>query len=518
MTDAETSTAAPEAPVAAASVTPASIAAALGPARWLLFVAIIVIPFNDLPYLESILRDAAHEAALFAALPAMALWLAIVLKTRAFEWPKDQSFAVVVVLLAWIALSAVFNLPIITASVFKGRTGLGKLAAQGLMLCVTFGAAVFIYNIGRHTDDFLIQVRRFAVVSFLVAGTYSVLEIAYLYNVAGAAPLLEAINPLFHRLRDESAEWSYLYHTRLRSVSAEPSVFAMYAAFAFPWLVSYAQEEGPRRWLRLLLLGYLGVMLILTQSRTAYAITLAQVALLLVGRKKAEGTKGRAQRLLMAVVIVVGVVTLARVVGTEARNPMKTAVSLAADEDSVYYMSNLTRTGVQYGTMVMAADHPLAGVGFGQAGFHIPAYLPQWASISPETAELLSPHEGTPWPPSHGLYVRMSAETGIPGLLLFLAIWGVLIWRIWTRLREERRVLGASSQMGRAVLAMVAGVAMGGFNTDSIRLFSLPVALGCAWWYLASPLPVAAASPDSAAPADSSAPPLAAPSDPALSP
>lgn len=66
-------------------------------------------------------------------------------------------------------------------------------------------------------------------------------------------------------------------------------------------------------------------------------------------------------------------------------------------------------------------DYPLTGVGLGASGFYIYQNLPDWSLTTvPEIARQLNP-ENRLYPNPKNLYVRLLAETGLFGFILFLA-------------------------------------------------------------------------------------------------
>ncbi|MBI5353276.1 MAG: O-antigen ligase family protein [Chloroflexi bacterium] len=66
-------------------------------------------------------------------------------------------------------------------------------------------------------------------------------------------------------------------------------------------------------------------------------------------------------------------------------------------------------------------DHPLTGVGLGASGFYMYQNLPDWSLTTvPEIAKQLDPSNRL-YPNPKNLYIRLLAETGLIGFILFLA-------------------------------------------------------------------------------------------------
>lgn len=73
------------------------------------------------------------------------------------------------------------------------------------------------------------------------------------------------------------------------------------------------------------------------------------------------------------------------------------------------------------GAFAAFEDYPLTGVGLGASGFYIYQNLPDWSLTTvPEIAKQLNP-ENRLYPNPKNLYVRLLAETGLFGFILFLA-------------------------------------------------------------------------------------------------
>lgn len=90
--------------------------------------------------------------------------------------------------------------------------------------------------------------------------------------------------------------------------------------------------------------------------------------------------------------------------------------------------ATLSRITSNIAAFDMFVDHPLLGVGPGGYPFRYESY-----------AELigLKVRDGTRQP--HNLYLHIASELGFAGLVVFLAMFGTLIWRLWVMSRDDAR-------------------------------------------------------------------------------
>ncbi|MBM3122905.1 MAG: O-antigen ligase family protein [Chloroflexi bacterium] len=124
--------------------------------------------------------------------------------------------------------------------------------------------------------------------------------------------------------------------------------------------------------------------------------------------------------------------------------------------------------------MATFADHPLLGVGLGNAGFFIESNLPGYAFRLTEIKDLRSgAFAGLPNPKN--LWVRLLAETGLMGFAAFLTWWvltGATALVLWRQSTGLLRLLGSAG-----VLGLIAAVGEG-FSLDTFALPHLWILAG----------------------------------------
>jgi len=136
---------------------------------------------------------------------------------------------------------------------------------------------------------------------------------------------------------------------------------------------------------------------------------------------------------------------------------------LAYAERVMYWMSGLKAFTL----------HPLLGVGLGNSGFLFRESVPTYGYSLPEIIAILNGAPGFPNPKS--LWVRLLAETGIVGLLLF-SVWLVKLGlSAYALTRNRATVLGA---LGIAGLFALGVQVFEGLSLDSFALPQLWIVLG----------------------------------------
>jgi hypothetical protein len=225
---------------------------------------------------------------------------------------------------------------------------------------------------------------------------------------------------------------------RISGMAYEPSWLAgQVATIYMPWLLA-AMLTGIRvsrwKWLEPVLFAVALLLLLGTFSRGGILTTAFAAAgtLLLAGRSQIglawnwfrSGIVGSRPLLLrlgvvfLCIGLVAGAVLFLAQKGYVARLWNTRASSLP---DFLIQNSAGARAAYIWGALSAYNDHPWLGVGLGASGFYIYSGLPDWALTTvPEIARQLSPTNAL-YPNPKNLYVRLLAETGLLGFVLFMA-------------------------------------------------------------------------------------------------
>jgi len=127
--------------------------------------------------------------------------------------------------------------------------------------------------------------------------------------------------------------------------------------------------------------------------------------------------------------------------------------------------------------------HPLTGVGLGASGFYIFQNMPDWIlSGEPEVSRQMSPNI-TLFPNPKNLYVRLLAETGLPGFMLFVAFYLALFGDALNLLRtnpssQSDHTANPARWLATAGIFALSAVVLQGFSQDSFGMPEMWVNLG----------------------------------------
>lgn len=138
------------------------------------------------------------------------------------------------------------------------------------------------------------------------------------------------------------------------------------------------------------------------------------------------------------------------------------------DTKSVNAISNKSRFGIQYANFQVFKDHPIVGVGWGQQSFESKKLYPKWATNNNYEFKTVYLNEKVKsFPPGYNLYLRLLAETGIVGFILFLIFLSLIFYYTYKILvsKSEHKYIGIT------VFIVFFGSILIWFQIDSLRQY-----------------------------------------------
>lgn len=273
-------------------------------------------------------------------------------------------------------------------------------------------------------------------IKWLLAGFLADVVWSGVQSLAFYTPLLEKVT-VTHWQRAFSMR-ELVKTNRVSGLAYEPAWLAGQIATVYlPWLFAalLTRIRVTRfKWLEPILLGFAVLLLLATFSRGGLLTAAVALALtfLLAGRAEfhagwnwfVSGFRRGSNWILRLglVALLIGALAGAGLFlaqkGYIARLFNSNAESV---EEFIIENSAGARAAYNFGALGAYEQSPVTGVGLGASGFYIYDYLPDWAMTTvPEIARQLSP-ENRLYPNPKNMYLRLLAETGLAGFILFFA-------------------------------------------------------------------------------------------------
>lgn len=443
---------------------------------------IVVLPFNYLPYFESILKDVGCEAAFYPIVISLILGATAFLFGSRLHKIKDISYYILLLLLFWIILSGIVNFPKTSILEFKGRWGALRFFLQTLQVIFWLAVSVLIYNLARRRIITLRIFQRFIIISFIIAGAYSLIEIFMYQGAPWAIQLIETIAPYITKVNEK-----VFIIWRIRSLCQEPSLFAMYCSICLPWLLS-SYFCSRRVWCLFLLLSYyLIILIIFSFSRTGYVIIPIQLLLffIMVSFKGIRWQKKQVALFLVGALILANglVYTLTKTIDKIAISDVVVSLVSSPDQYDTFGGSDISRRTLTATVFNIVLNYPIFGCGWGQFPLQMSHYVPAWGMESSEVSGWLNNSADYSAAPSSNMFARIAAEAGLPGLFLWLTFWLFLLARLWETNKKYYLLQRRYDWQGFSLLVSLIGIFLGGFKFDGLRFVGFWILLGLSWAY-----------------------------------
>lgn len=450
--------------------------------RALFILGVVAIPFDALAGFGA-LGELSGEASFYFFFPA--LLLAIADRVGNLFVPacpdRTSSFVgqVALGLAGVILITTVANLADVLASSFHGRSGLNKLITSAIVLFYGLGLAWLASLVlpGRWKSHLIMPIS----VSAMLCLAFSTLE--FLTRSGVPVPGYEALNGLVHSGSDQlfnswdggvNRKLLEGWDQRLRSVSFEPPAFGNFSGFAWPWLLAgVLGASGKSRAWPAILLATFTLLILFAQARTGHLLLASNLLAFVALRFIYAPPSGRYRPVLVGTLTSFGAVGLLIGLAVLGASSGDFTRSVVAGES----ISDLSRLAYQTSALTMFAANPVFGVGLGQFAFNALKFMPEWAYFSSEVALSLT-HSQAPWPNTYSLYARISAETGLLGLVGWLALWMRGIALLLRDSNAYARRFGALPFTTYPLLLNCVGVLVAGITTDTFRTPMIWIAIG----------------------------------------
>ena len=395
-------------------------------ARALWGVTLVTMPVTSFRYFPAGEGTFVRPLA-FLPLAALILILAIRLVRGETEFPRPAVLAPLTAFVLAAVLASVVGI-LLDPIPMRGQDAVGRIARAWITILMGLGFLVGAIWMNRDESELRFSVR-WLLIGFCANVLWSGLQAATFYLHILPKQLVTQWQRLFS-LRE------LIRTNRISGMAYEPSWLAGQIATVYlPWLLAAALTRVRAfrvRWIEGVLLASAALMLLATFSRGG--ILTAGISAILVTvfvgraelrsawgwfRTTGSGVAALSMRLGLIAAVLLGIG------GTALWLAQKGYVSRlweSRPEDLADFLvqnSAGARAAYLESAMAIYDDYPLTGVGPGASGLYMYSRMPDWALTSvPEIARQLSPTSNL-YPNPKNLYVRLLAETGLPGLLTF---------------------------------------------------------------------------------------------------
>lgn len=438
--------------------------------RWLWAAALVSLPVTSFRWFP-FLGETTYVRPL--ALYPLALLLSLLLiqsirRERPFPWTGSVTLLAVFAA----AVVAATGLGLLIAPIpLRGQEYSGR--ALRALITLVIGLAFFLSAswMNRGESDARFTMR------WILAGLGLDLAWCALQAVTFYTPLLEKETVTHWQLAFSVRE--LIRTNRISGMAYEPSwlagqIVTLYLPILFAALLTNVRFTRTK-WLEPALLALAALTLLATYSRGGLLIGVgvAGLVFLLVGRVHLRAAwtwffggfrRGWLPRLALIAAALGVLIGAAFFLGQ--KNYFRRLWDAPAENLNEYLTSINAGARSAYAAGALAAfeEHPLAGVGLGASGFWIYGNLPDWTLTTvPEVAKMLNPQSRL-FPNPKNLYVRLLAETGLAGFVLFFVFQFSTLAASLDFLRRE----GFSRFLG--VAALFAWLAIGLYNVTQDSL------------------------------------------------
>ena len=436
----------------------------------LFFIGLFFFPFNSFEGFK-IFGEYKNESAAYFFFTGFVLLIADIICKKKISIPYNNIiFKILLFFFIWCIIATAINFSNISDNYFKHTTGFVRFFRQYFSLLISGLIFPFLYwNVIRNMKirDILLKIRKTFLISLIFAFIYGLLELfVYKFGYNFLYSLIKMFN-YFPFLEEK-----IMSDGRIASISFEPPFLAVYLISISGWMFSYIITEKK-------IYKYFPSILILiltyySGSRTGLIVVFIQLLVFI------SLTFNKNQKILLTKVVIISfsVLSLYFLSANQSRivnDISKKIESLDFKGNLKNNISNQSRFGIQYASLMVFLDHPLTGAGFGQQAYHAKKYYPGWSKNNNWEFNLLYLNSKEPsFPPGYNLYTRLLAETGIIGTLTFLILIFVSISQARSYIKDQDN---EKKTLGIILTVTFSGLYINWLQIDTFRVYILWLSL-----------------------------------------
>ncbi len=436
---------------------------------FLFLLGIFFLPFNSYSGI-SFLGEYKREAAILFFLISLVILSIESFQISKIKLPRRSVFLQLFTLfIICILASTFFNIVNVSTNLFKKTPGWVRFIKQIIALALAFSIFLLSLNIllKSNSQKIVEKIRNVFLYSLFFACFYAFFEYMVLFKGYFTKTIY-----LFNYFPFTDVYLDYQFK-RISSVSYEPPFLAIYLITISGWMFSYilTHKKTTRFIPGLLVL----ILTFLSGSRTALLVVFIQILVFVfVAYRFKKKIKTVFQNIIFIVFFasIVGLVFNYTSVTNTMKNKLNSVSFIKNLENNI---SNKSRFGIQYASLLVFKENPVFGVGFGQQAYHAKDKYPKWATKKNyEFKEYYLNEKDPSFPPGFNMYTRLLAELGIIGFLVFILFLGTAIYQSYLltkNVNKEKKIIAI------ILLISFVGYAINWLQFDSFRLFGFWICL-----------------------------------------
>lgn len=444
----------------------------------LFFLGVFFLPFNSyIPeWMEFLGEYSSDSSPIFFLASFMVLLVSFVCGERLYFPFKDRINFYLLVFTVCILLSTAVNVPDITEYYFKHTSGINRFLRQFFSyILIVFILFILFLTICKDlgVKTFFYKIRKYMLFSFGIVTVYCFIEIAIVkLHISFLRPLLNIFDyfPFTKVHLDENLR-------RISGPTYETPALGTYLITIFGFMFSYI-FTAKHKILKYVPIGLVMFLGLISGSRTAFVVLLFQFGLaIFFAYLKYPRFRIIVKNMSIAAIFLalIGFTIFSKPILTSLETRMQslniTDMKVNPKNNSI---SNKSRLGLQYALWETFKEKPILGAGWGQQAYISKYHLPKWATKNNWEFQYRYLNEDIKsFPPGYNLYLRILAETGLVGLIIFTIFLGSIIGsikKLYTRIKGDQFIV-------IALILSISGFILNWFQIDSLRLYGFWISL-----------------------------------------
>lgn len=422
-------------------------------------------PFNDFEGVAAFGEYKSEAGAYFFIIGFLVFTFDFFAKQKISIPYRNEIFKVLLVFLAWCFITVIINYSGVSESYFKHTSGVYRFIRQYISLLIpSFILLIYFWNVilDWNIAKVLYKIRKVLLLCLVFVAVYGFFEtLIVVFNINAVRPILD----LFDYFPFVGV--NFVPGERISSVTFESPSLGNYLITVAGWMFSYIlTEKSKYRFIPTI------IVLLLTffsGSRAALIVITLQFAILVYVLYRMKAYRQVVQRGVQYTILVSALLLIIN--GPKIIKSFDEKIeSLNFSDNLTKSVSNQTRFGMQYASIQVFKEHPIAGVGFGQETYYKRFHYPAWAKKNNwEFKGMYENKNFLSFPSSYNMYTRLLAEIGLVGFFIFL-------WIIYLGISKSKKVwrLATTDEEKHLSLILIisfVGLAINWFQTDFFRQY-----------------------------------------------